>query len=503
MKNKEYFLFIFVIVLCIISGLVFAGEKVKQVQEPVVAGMFYPGTEKGLSNELDKLFEQVKDTEGLPGTPLVLFVPHAGYKYSGLTAAYGYNRIKSFKFSTIIILGPSHHVLLKKASIGRFESYKTPLGKVPVDLKMVNRLINSNSKYIEYNPSAFTREHSVEIQLPLIQKTFPGVLIVPVVMPVNIKVIDAVAESIEKEVGSRDDVLIIVSTDMSHFHDSKTARTLDHHAIDLIKDLDINGLIKGVQDKECELCGIGPVLTGMKVALGLGYDEVDIIRYSNSGDITGNNSRVVGYFSGVIYKKLENKEEKGFNMDFSEAEKKRLLEIARTTITTYLKEDKIPEFKDGDPNLQQKAGCFVTLTKNGELRGCIGHFEADTPLFKIVSKMAIQASQHDPRFRPVKLNEMDSIELEISVLSPLYKPEDPLGIEKGKQGIYIREKGGYRGGTYLPQVWSEHFPDEDAEFFWKHLCLYKAGLPSDAWKDSENYEVLVYDAMVFSEKELE
>ncbi len=181
-------------------------------------------------------------------------------------------------------------------------------------------------------------------------------------------------------------------------------------------------------------------------------------------------------------------------------QKKELLKIARGTIEGYLKDGKTPEVKVKDETLKQKGGCFVTLNKNGQLRGCIGHFDADTPLFEIVSKMAIESSQHDSRFPSVKLKEMKDIEIEISVLSPLRPTDDLLSIKKGVNGIYIREKKGYRGGTYLPQVWSEHFSDKDAEYFWTHLCQYKAGLPPDAWKHPEKYELLIYDAEVFSEE---
>ncbi|HDS09558.1 MAG TPA: AmmeMemoRadiSam system protein A, partial [Firmicutes bacterium] len=261
-----------------------------------------------------------------------------------------------------------------------------------------------------------------------------------------------------------------------------------------------NGLIDGVKKGECELCGLAAVVTVMLVAEKSGANTVKTFKYTHSGMVSGDNKRVVGYFSAAIYKlKTDEKESEG--MLLNKEQKKELLKIARETITGHLKDGKIPEFSVTDPKLKEKFGCFVTLNKDGELRGCIGHFEADTPLYKIVSKMAIQSSQHDPRFPSVKLKEMENIEIEISVLSPLTETKEPLSIKKGVHGIYIQDKTGVRGGTYLPQVWSEHFPDKDAEYFWSHLCMYKAGFEPDAWKMHDKYIIMIYSAEIFSEDE--
>lgn len=159
------------------------------------------------------------------------------------------------------------------------------------------------------------------------------------------------------------------------------------------------------------------------------------------------------------------------------------------------------------PALREKRGAFVTITNPTAsspvhpepLRGCIGNFISDEPLAETVRDMAVDACSRDTRFPPVSAGELKDIHIEISALSPLAPIADPLSIRKGVHGVYIRAKSGYGGGTYLPQVWSEHFPDRDAEYFWTHLCRNKAGLPGDAWRHPDRYEVLVYSADVFGE----
>lgn len=194
----------------------------------------------------------------------------------------------------------------------------------------------------------------------------------------------------------------------------------------------------------------------------------------------------------------------------SQDEQKTLLKIARETVEKYVKEKKIPDLKNYPltDRLMEKRGAFVTITNAAQsspvhpkaLRGCIGNFISSSPLAETVREVAVSACSSDMRFPPVSEKELGDIKIEISALSPLMPIEDPLSIQKGVHGIYIKSRGGFGGGTYLPQVWSEHFPDKDAEFFWNHLCQYKAGLPADAWRHTDQYEVLVYTADVFGEK---
>jgi AmmeMemoRadiSam system protein A len=192
-------------------------------------------------------------------------------------------------------------------------------------------------------------------------------------------------------------------------------------------------------------------------------------------------------------------------------ERKTLLAIARDTVEKYVKESRTPDLKAYalTDRLREKRGAFVTITNPKPsspvypepLRGCIGNFVGERPLCETVREMAVAACSSDTRFPPVSAKELTDISIEISVLSPLEPIKDPLTIRKGVHGIYIKPKRGWGGGTYLPQVWSEHFPDKDAEYFWTHLCRYKAGLPADAWRHPDQYDVLAYTAEVFGEGE--
>lgn len=204
------------------------------------------------------------------------------------------------------------------------------------------------------------------------------------------------------------------------------------------------------------------------------------------------------------------KKEPAAGDSLTQEEKHTLLTIARDTIEQYVREKKTPDLKNYQiaGRLREERGAFVTITNPTRsspgypepLRGCIGNFFSSSPLAETVREMAVSACSSDTRFPPVAERELKDIKVEISALSPLTPAKDPLSIQKGVHGIYIKPKHGWGGGTYLPQVWSEHFTDRDAEFFWNHLCAYKAGLPADAWRHPEKYDVLVYTADVFGEK---
>jgi AmmeMemoRadiSam system protein A len=220
--------------------------------------------------------------------------------------------------------------------------------------------------------------------------------------------------------------------------------------------------------------------------------EIKNIRYKNSGDSEfGDKSKVVGNNS-IIFSLKEQK--MGFNLN--EQERTDLLSIARRTIEEYINKNNIPEI-DADKltsDIKTKCGAFVTLHKQGMLRSCIGHFEAYEPLYKTVQQMAIAASTQDYRFPPVKPNEVNELELEISVLTPMRKINSIDEIELGKHGIYIKK--GSRSGTFLPQVATE--TGWTKEEFLGYCAQDKVGLGWDGWKDAD---IFIYEALIFSEKD--
>jgi len=233
-------------------------------------------------------------------------------------------------------------------------------------------------------------------------------------------------------------------------------------------------------------CGEGPILVTMRVAAGIGADTVTVLRYANSADSPqGNKEQVVGY-GAVMFWRYE-------PPDLTEARREELLSLARTTIAEYLKTGEIPDYKTDDPVLTRRSGAFVTLKEHGELRGCIGHMRADTPLYRVVQEMAVSAATSDPRFPPMTADELGEVSIEISVLSPLRRLTDTQQIEVGTHGLMIFKDG--HQGVLLPQVPVEQ--GWDREKFLENLCL-KAGLLPDCWR--EEAALYTFTAVVFSEE---
>ena len=247
-------------------------------------------------------------------------------------------------------------------------------------------------------------------------------------------------------------------------------------------------------------CGEGPIIAAMTAAKELGAGNGTIISYANSGDnIVGNKDRVVGYGAVVFSdKKVEEGTNENINagsktFELSESNKKALLEFARKTITQYLNTGTVPAARGFDPILENKMGAFVTLRKHHELRGCIGYMMEDLPLCRVVGAMALQAALSDTRFLPVTIDELQDIEIEISVLTPYKEIKSIDEIELGKDGVLLK-KGG-RQSVFLPQVATEMGWNK-IEFL-ENLCR-KAGLSSDSWKDAQ---LFTFQAKIFEESE--
>jgi AmmeMemoRadiSam system protein A len=239
------------------------------------------------------------------------------------------------------------------------------------------------------------------------------------------------------------------------------------------------------------------MISVMLAAKALGANQGKVLKYLNSGDVTGDRSRVVGYAAGVFYKtaggKEKMKEEKkvGIDLGLNEEEKKTLHQIAKTVIENKARGKTVPDFKIESPVLKENRGAFVTIHKRGQLRGCIGYIEGRGPLHKTIEEMAEAAAFRDPRFTPVKERELPELELEISVLTPLKKIKDVDEVQVGKHGIYIKK--GWYAGLLLPQVATEYGWDRQA--FLEHTCQ-KAGLPSNAWKEKDT-EIYIFSADIF------
>jgi AmmeMemoRadiSam system protein B/AmmeMemoRadiSam system protein A len=493
-KQRIHQIIIFISILVLIMGRPsYSDDKVKQ---PNVSGQFYTADSQKLSMEIDQYLKNA-DIKGLLDKPIeVILVPHAGYMYSGAVAAHSFKAIRAQNYKTVVILGFSHSVGFKGISIWPEGAFRTPLGDAVVDQEFAVQLLNFHPN-IFVDHAVFDDEHSLEVEIPFIQKTLPDAKIVPVMMgQPSMQTMDAFAKRLAQLVGNRTDVLIVVSTDLSHYHDDKFARPMDEKTMNAIAKIDLEGLAQGHQSKQMELCGLFPVVTSMFYARARGITETKILRYANSGDVMSDKKRVVGYGSIIYFRKSADQEKDSGVAPLSKEQKKRLLEIAKLTIDQYLRTGKKLEVKEADPRLSQSEGAFVTIHKNGDLRGCIGNIIGRGPLYLTVRDMAISAATEDPRFQPMTKDEIPQTDVEVSVLStPRVAKADE--IEMGKHGVIISR--GMNHGVFLPQVATETGWSKDE--FMSQLCSQKAGLPHDCWKDPAT-KIEIFTADVFSEHDL-
>jgi len=474
-----------------------------QTSVPVVrpatqAGRFYESDARVLSHEVDSLLARHAQSDYEDVAALI--VPHAGYYFSGNVAASAYARLNPQKpYKRIFLLGPSHHEWLNGASVNsEVDYYATPLGEVKVDRETARQLIAADSVFF-YRPEAHDREHCLEVQLPFLQRFFAlhaslSTKEVPPIVPIIISTNDFSKLKRMAEVLKpwfTDENLFIISSDFSHYPSYDDAYEVDTKTGEAVASGDVEQFIatieanarRGIRNLSTSACGEFPIITLMLMLND--SCQVKHIMYQNSGDIDGyDHSRVVGYHSFVITRG----EEKAFVL--SDEEKQTLKDIAYTSIKDSLNGKPISMFNIQSSILQQKCGAFVSLHKQGRLRGCIGHFGEDVPLHEIVAEMARAAAFEDPRFLPVTRDELNDLDIEISVLTPMRRIQSIDEFQLHKHGIYIRK--GYRSGTFLPQVADE--VNWTKEEFIGHCSQDKAGLGWDGWRDAELY---VYEAIVF------
>jgi AmmeMemoRadiSam system protein B/AmmeMemoRadiSam system protein A len=483
-------------ILVLVAMLMMSGSFADDfIKKPNVSGQFYPASAAQIKTFIHEAYARAGE---LPADKRVevLISPHAGYIFSGGVAAYGYKAVSSRKYSTIVLVGPSHFHSFAGASIWPKGKFETPLGLVDVDEDFAARLMKVNSD-LKDHPQAFSPEHSLEVQLPFLQRDFPDAKIVPILMGnPDPTVCQRLAQSLHDLIGERTDVLVVISTDLSHYHPDRIARPMDQGTLKVIVKKDVEGFWNGIATGKMEACGFTSVVVGLLYAKIRGLDGVELLRYANSGDAIGDKERVVGYSSVIFY---TSSDPAAGEDSLNAAQRKRLVDIARGTVESYIKTGKRPDFKDSDARLNQVQGAFVTINKQGALRGCIGNIIGDKALYLTVRDMAIAAASEDPRFPKVTADELKDIEVEVSVLSVPRKITDPeKNIKLGTHGVII-SRGMFNRGVFLPQVATE--TGWDLNRFMGELCSQKAGLPWDCWKDPKT-TVEVFTAEVFSEKHL-
>ena len=464
-----------------------------------IAGTWYPGSPTELRGLLEGFLGRVPAGD-VPGRLTALIVPHAGYVYSGQVAAYAYKLLEKRRFDTVVVVGPSHYARFQGVSVYDRGGFETPLGVAPLDLDLI-AVLEKRDSMIRFVEDAHTREHSVEIQVPFLQTVMPGFKLVPLVMgdqdySTCRRLADALADSIRGK-----SVLVVASSDLSHYHTYDTARTMDRIVRDRVDAMDPEGLYAALEKGECEACGGGPIVTALLVAQRLGSASSRVLHYANSGDVTGNRNDprgVVGYMAAALVTNADGKtglesaaSNPGIDPGLTSDEKALLHKIARATIEARCRGEKPPRIEATTAALKEPRGAFVTLTEKGELRGCIGYIVATRPLVDAIAEMAEAAALHDPRFAPVRADELKDIKIEISVLTPLKRIDNVEEIEVGTHGIYMKQ--GFSSGLLLPQVATEYGWDRPT--FLKHTCR-KAGLRDDAWKDKST-EIYIFSADIF------
>lgn len=469
-----------------------------EVKEPNVAGMFYPDDPEILSSMVDGFLTKA-NPEKIDGDIFVIVVPHAGYGFSGQVAAVAYKLIKEKPYTTVIIIGTGHHYGVNGLSVYAHGVFRTPLGDIEIDQDFTQKLLNKDARIV-FEPKAFDKEHSLEVQLPFLQRSLVNFKIVPLIAgDCTLETCQALAGLLKEAIGVRKDVLLVVSTDMYHGYDFEEAERVDAKTLSYLKDMDAEGLYYGLREGTLQLCGGFGAVSALFLAKELGRARLQVLAHTNSSIVTGKKVKgiwTVGYSSSCIDRKEDTQQTNGVVHMLNGAQRKRLLEIARGSIETYLSSGKKLQVKEDDLLLNKHMGAFVTLHTHGELRGCIGNLIGSQPLFLTIRDMAIESATADPRFPAVKLEELNDITIEISVLSLMEKIDSIDKIQLGVHGVLI--KRGFQSGVFLPQVATE--TGWSKEEFLSMLCSQKAGLAPDAWKQKDT-EMYIFSAEVFSEKE--
>lgn len=475
--------------------------KPATVREAAVAGLFYAKQPQQLSATLDALLANAHPEAG--GDLKAVICPHAGYQFSGQTAAFAYKLLAGRDIKTVFLLAPSHYAFFNGAYVTDRAIYRTPLGDMKVSARaaqlagippftsqpraMVQRpdwwMQSPAAQSLSGADSPETWEHAGEVQVPFLQKVLPQAELVPIVFgQVNpVEVAQVLADRLD------DETVIVASSDLSHYHPYAEARALDASCVN-----DVLALKADLGPESA--CGAGPIGAVIHLAKLKGWKPV-LLDYRNSGDATGNtNTTVVGYAAIAFFATG--------NQKFSAAERQQLLTLARTGLTAAVQGQSLAvlDAAQWPAKFREPTGCFVTLTKRGQLRGCIGHILPHQPLYQAILSNARSAALDDNRFPPVTTSELPEIEIEVSVLTvpqplPFKTPDELLAkLRPHKDGIVLQVSG--RNSTFLPQVWAQ-LPDK-VEFL-NHLAQ-KAGGPADAWRQPGT-QVSTYQVEAFHEPE--
>ncbi|MGB7581087.1 MAG: AmmeMemoRadiSam system protein B [Sedimentisphaerales bacterium] len=438
---------------------------------------------------------------------VAIISPHAGYAYSGQTAAFGVKAAKA-KYKRVIVIGPSHQVpMLDVLSVpGVVTHYQTPLGEIPLDTEFINKLLQS--PLFKDIPQAYKTEHSVFMQLPLLQHRLGDFKLVPIVAgQCSPQTVQKVASILKSLVDSN--TLVVASSDFVHYGPNYNyvpfdqnipdgLKKLDMGAYDYISKLDSTGFSQYCDKTGATICGRVPI--AILLSMLPSGTRPELLKYTTSGKLTGDFTNSVSYLSVAFHgdwQKQAKVEPAKTDTALTQEDHNNLLLLARRTIEFYLRNGNVPTPEELDVPISEamkiSRAAFVTLTINKNLRGCIGDVMPRQALYKSVIANAINAAVNDWRFTPVTKDELSSIKIEISALTV---PQPIISynlIRLGTDGVILK-KDGY-SALFLPQVAPEQ--KWTLEETLTHLSL-KAGLSSDSWKKGATFEV--FQAEVFGEE---
>lgn len=478
---------------------------------PAVAGQFYPGTAAGLSAEVESCLQAGRG-DGVRGRVRALIVPHAGTRFSGPTAGKAFALLEGMiGVRRVVVLAPSHRVGFRGVSVGNYAGFDTPLGTLPVDTALCRALLAANRLFTQ-RCDAHEAEHSLEVQLPFVQRTLPEAMLVPLLCgDLSVAEIRSVAGALAR-VAWREDTVWVVSSDFTHFGKAfdyvpftrqvlERIEELDKGALACIVEPDAEAFLRYIEDTGATICGRIPVAVLLAAIEPLVPDlQCRVLGYTTSGELTHDATHSVSYASLAVVQVsgggLIRNEAPAATQVLDAAERRRLLALARQSIDAGLRGEEIalPDESELGPALWEQGACFVSLHIAGNLRGCIGSLEAREPLVVNVLRNARNAAVNDYRFAPLTRAELAKVEIEISVLTPNRRIDSVEQFEVGRHGI-ILEKGRHRA-VFLPQVAPQQ--EWDRETTLDHLAL-KAGLNADGWRRGAAFHV--FEAVVFNEAE--
>lgn len=287
------------------AGTVAADDNPADIRHSIFAGTWYPAEKNLLQKSIREYLADAAPAKP-GGTVTAVIVPHAGHIYSGRVAAQAYKLIENEPYDRVIMIGPSHRFGFKGVSVNLQSGYRTPLGTVPVDKALARKIIDAGP-HIIWVPRAHAYEHSLEVQIPFLQTVLRNFKIIPIVMgEQDLRTCTELADALTKVIGGSGRTLLLASTDLSHFHEYSQATKLDSVFIDYVKANDPRGLAGALASGKCEACGGGPVITVMITAYNLKADRTIILKHADSGDVTGDRTRVVGYLSAALVRTKEN-----------------------------------------------------------------------------------------------------------------------------------------------------------------------------------------------------